>query len=241
MLPIITQRDASVNTQRVRQISRCVKNGGMSFAANLKRLRDAAGLTQEGLALRLGYKNQSRIGNYESTKNPRLPSLLELPAIAEVIGCSVAALFSEDDGDPDWANIRALAQAIGLGNGKEAAEYAEMRKLKFRADSLRRKGLRADDLQIVYGAGDSMLPRIRSGDAIMYDTSDVNPKHKALFVIQRGDEYSAKQCKVLDDRVYFEALNPDGDHVWKDAQRMDSKRHPIVILGRVRWIGSWED
>lgn len=214
----------------------------MDFKRNLKRLREAAKLTQEELALRAGYKSQSRIGNYESAKSTREPALEELPKLAEAIGCSISDFFGEHSvRETDWTNIRAYPQAVGLGNGREAAEYAEAHKLKFRADSLRRKGLNPDALCVVYGKGDSMLPRIHDGDAILYDESDTKPRHKTIFVIRRGHEYSAKVCRILDDRVYFEALNPDGDHVWKEMQRMDSKRDPIEILGRVRWIGSWED
>ena len=32
-----------------------------------------------------------------------------------------------------------------------------------------------------------------------------------------------------------------GDHGWTKPRRMDDKRHPIEVIGRVRWIGSWED
>jgi hypothetical protein len=41
--------------------------------------------------------------------------------------------------------------------------------------------------------------------------------------------------------VYFEALNPDGDHAWKKPKKFGDRKNPIRILGRVRWIGSWED
>jgi len=49
-----------------------------------------------------------------------------------------------------------------------------------------------------------------------------------------------KRCDIIDRIVYFRSDNPDGDHQWKKPRRMEDPAHPIDILGRVRWIGSWE-
>lgn len=141
----------------------------------------------------------------------------------------------------DWTDITGYAQAVGLGKGAEAQEYAETHKLKFRADSLARKRLRPDKLAVMYGDGDSMEPRIRPGDAILFDTSDTRPRDGALFVVQLGREIYVKRCEIIDETVYFRADNPNGDHQWRKPKRLDSDRLPIQILGRVRWVGSWEE
>jgi phage repressor protein C with HTH and peptisase S24 domain len=149
-----------------------------------------------------------------------------------------------DPDDGEWSNIKGYAQAVGLGTGREAMEYAETHNLKFRADSLARKRLRPDHLAVLYGKGDSMLPRIREGDAILFDTNDTNPSDGELFVIALDGsgniEYNVKRCEIVDDMVFFRADNPSGDHHWRGAKAMHNKRHPITIVGRVRWIGSWE-
>ena len=97
---------------------------------------------------------------------------------------------------------------------------------------------------MIYGDGDSMLPRIRTGDAILFDTSDTRPVDEALFVVQvpgvaRG-AYSVKRCRHFGDDVYFDSLNPEGDHNWRKPRKMADPKRPITIIGRVRWIGSWE-
>lgn len=111
--------------------------------------------------------------------------------------------------------------------------------------SLRRKGLSPNTLSVVFGRGDSMLPRIRDGDAILFDTSDKAPRDGRIYVVQidgpHGPEYSAKRCVEILGRIAFEAINPDGDHQWSKPRAMDDPKRPIQILGRVRWIGSWED
>jgi phage repressor protein C with HTH and peptisase S24 domain len=148
--------------------------------------------------------------------------------------------------DPEWSNVRGYSQAAGLGAaGAEAEEYAESHKLKFKASSLQRKRLQPDNLAIFYGKGDSMLPRIHDGDAIMFDTADIKPRDGTLYVIQvhgaANPEYQVKRALLLDDDVFFVADNPAGDHSWVKPRRMDAKRGRIAVIGRVRWIGSWED
>lgn len=148
--------------------------------------------------------------------------------------------------EPDYEDITGFAQAVGLGAESEIAEYEETHKLKFRADSLARKKLRAPQLNVVYGKGDSMLPRIRSGDAILFDAGDKTPRDGKIYVVcypsrTGGVACSAKQCMELDGTFYFQSLNNDGDHDWKKPRRMDDEKRPIEIMGRVRWIGSWED
>lgn len=154
-------------------------------------------------------------------------------------------LLDKDAHAEDWADVAGYAQAVGLGEGKDAQEYAETHKLKFRADSLQRKRLRPHALAVVYGRGDSMLPRIRSGDAILFDTSDTKPRDGALFVVHadgaKGPEYSAKRCQEIGGMWFFDSLNPDGDHTWRKPRMMDDPKRPITIVGRIRWIGSWED
>ncbi|MDC7805556.1 S24 family peptidase [Luteimonas sp BLCC-B24] len=151
------------------------------------------------------------------------------------------AVEVEDDGH---VGILGFAQAAGLSDGEEALEYAETHRLKFRAESLARKRLAPRDLAVMYGKGDSMEPRIHDGDAILFDRADIRPRDGHLYVILvpgvGAESYSVKRCEVIDDLVFFRADNPRGDHGWRKPRRVDDVKHPIKIIGRVRWIGSWE-
>ncbi|HHA2661887.1 XRE family transcriptional regulator [Stenotrophomonas maltophilia] len=213
--------------------------------------REARGIGRAELAKMtgIGYSTLSELergGMQTSTK---------LHVIADALGVSVrwletgkgpkAAGAAAGSDDSDWADISGYAQAIGLGGGPEAQEYAETHKLKFRAESLARKRLRPNALAVMYGKGDSMEPRIHSGDAILFDTSDTNPRDGQMYVIMvdgggAAKEYHVKRCEVIDDLVFFKADNPRGDHNWRKPKRLDNPRHPIQVVGRVRWIGSWE-
>lgn len=143
--------------------------------------------------------------------------------------------------DTEWRDITAYSQAVGLGAGTEAQEYAETHALKFKANSLRRKGLLNRRLSVYYGKGDSMEPRIKEGDAILFDEDDIAPVHGGIFIVEWRGEIYAKRIQMVDDLVLVACDNPRGDHHWSRPKRLDNLRDPITILGRVRWIGSWEE
>lgn len=207
--------------------------------------------TQESAGAQMGLGNQSLVSQYLKGDIPL--NFKALMAFSRFLGVepteirddlSEQRLVGGGNDSAGWDDVLGYAQGAGLGDGVEAAEYAETHSLKFKADSLRRKNLNPRNLAVIYGQGESMLPRIRSGDAIMFDTSDTTPRDEELFVIQaqgvaRG-EYSVKRCRHFGDEVYFDSLNPEGDHNWRKPRSMNDPKRPITIIGRVRWIGSWE-
>jgi phage repressor protein C with HTH and peptisase S24 domain len=210
--------------------------------------RTAQGIERGELAARIkmGYSTLAEI------ERGGMKSSTKLHTIAAALGVSPGWLETGKGpkepaaNEPDWADVPFFVQAAGLGNGAEAEEYAETHKLKFKASSMRRKGLHPGKLAVFYGRGDSMLPRIKSGDAILFDTSDTKIRDGVVYMILvpslgAKDEYQVKRAMVLDDAVYFVADNPEGDHNWKKPRRADSRKDPVHVVGRVRWIGSWED
>lgn len=222
-----------------------------TLGERLKSERVAHGLTLEQAGAIGGTSKQSTSQIEKGVT--QVPGALALEAWSRYYGINLRWLTTgkgpkhpdEATVDSDWSDITGYAQAVGLGSGAEAQEYAETHKLKFRAASLSRKGLQASKLHVMYGDGDSMLPRIKPGDAILFDQSDTDPRDGAMFVIQvhgaANSEYQVKRAMILDGSVYFAADNPAGDHAWKKPKRGDAKRGQIEIIGRVRWIGSWED
>lgn len=223
-------------------------------AARLRRLWDARakdlGLTQWKMSEVMDI-TQGAVSQYINGHIPL--NFMAVMAFSRELRCDPLEIRSDlpeqrymlPQKDMDWDDVLGYAQAVGLGTGAEATEYAETHKLKFKASSLSRKRLNPHNLAVFYGKGDSMLPRIHPGDAVLFDTSDKNPRDGVLYVIQApslaNHEYQVKRALVLDDIVYFAADNPSGDHGWVKPRRMDAKRDQIQVIGRVRWIGSWED
>lgn len=203
------------------------------------------GKRQEDAAQAAGVTKQA-ISNIERgvTKDA---SAATLEPIARSYGLSLQWVLSgkgpkyagESASDADWPDVLGYRQAASLGPGAVPDEYAETHKLKFRADSLRKKHLRPDRLGVVYGKGDSMLPRIRSGDAILFDMADTEPKDGALYVISYKGDLLAKRLSLLGGRWFIESLNQNARD-YRKPQPIDEFEH-FKIHGRVRWIGSWED
>lgn len=223
----------------------------MEFSARVIAAREHAGLTQDALAKAVGVSQQA-IQKLESGK---AGASRKSTQIAVVCGVRPEWLADESgpmlappappaaaDDDP-WADVTGYAQAAGLGTGPEAAEWAETHKLKFRSDSLAKKRLNPRNLAVMYGAGDSMEPTLREGDAILFDTADTTPKHRGIYVLlvpgAGGEEYCVKRALVSKAGVAFAADNPDGDHDWKEPRPLDNRAFPIKVVGRVRWTGGW--
>lgn len=141
--------------------------------------------------------------------------------------------------DSEWVDITASSQGAALGDGAALDEYAETHKLKFRAASLARKRLRATRLQVFYGRGESMEPRIRDGDALLVNTEETAPVHGAIFMVRWEGHYYAKRLKRL-GRHWFLCSDNGADPKWQDPVMVED-HHDFEILGRVRWVGSWED
>lgn len=213
----------------------------------LKKLRTDRGHTQQYVAALAGVTKQAiskieRIGLVDASGSTLEP-------IARHYGVNVRWLITgegprdrlEDEIalDAGWSDIVGVRQAAALGDGAVPDEYAETHKLKFRADSLRRKKLRAEKLAVIYGKGDSMYPTIKDGDAILIDTSDTTPRDGKLYVITYNGDLLAKRLIELGGRWFINSDNVS-DPKWHKPQPLDETKG-IEIHGRVRWIGSWED
>lgn len=215
----------------------------MTVGDRIKLARMTRGISRPNLAslTKIPYSTLAGIENNDQA------ATTQLPQIAEALGVSLrwlqlgkGSMEPSAEGDPEWTDITGYRQHVGAGAGTEVQEYAETHALKFRANSLRRKGLLNRRLAVYYANGDSMEPRIHTGDALLFDQDDTKPVHNGIFIVRwRGEEY-VKRIKMADDIVLVESDNPRGDHSWGRPKRLDSAE-PVTIVGRVRWIGSWED
>lgn len=205
-------------------------------------MREAKGISRADLAKAAGLA-YSTLSDLEGGK---ARSTTVLHHIAARLGTRVEYLEtgkgSPERGaspDEDWAEITGVSQAVALGEGSEPDEYAETHKLKFRAESLRRKRLQPDKLAVVYGRGDSMEPTIKQGDAILFDTADTSPDDGKIFVVQYDGMLLAKRLIDLDGKWFIDSDNKS-DPKWRRPKAVDATRG-FQIFGKVRWIGSWQD
>lgn len=216
-----------------------------TLADRFKEIRLERRATQEGLA-ELAKVSKQAISKIERGETLE-PALSTMEPIARQLGVTTRWLtegrlpkYAADiASDAGWADIMGVSQAAALGDGSVVDDYAETHKLKFRAESLRRKKLRAENLAVLYGKGDSMSPTIDDGDAILFDQSDTTPKDGCIYVISYDGHLMAKRLIKLGGMWFIDSDNKAHPQ-WKRPIPVDETRD-FVIHGRVKWLAGWVD
>ncbi|PJJ99965.1 cI repressor protein [Lysobacteraceae bacterium NML75-0749] len=187
----------------------------------------------------VGYPTLAGIENDAQKSSTQLPDLAQ--ALQVNIGWLHTGKGTRDYvPDPDqWAEVTRWKQPLAAGDGSIPEDYAETGGLKFKRTSLQRKGLRPDKLAVLYASGDSMSPRIQDGDALLLDLSDTQPADDHIYALQYDGQLYVKRLRRFGQQWFLVSDNHQ-DPKWRDPQPVDT-RHDFQIIGRVRWIGSWED
>lgn len=207
----------------------------------IRKLREARGIGAKDLASRvkLAYSTLKDLENNHSAGTTKLPAIIrELRTNARYLETGRGDRDAVETEEPGWTSVTATTQGLALGDGASVEEYAESHKLKFRESSLARKGLRPDKLAVFYGRGDSMEPRIHDGDAILVNTAETKPAHDAIFMVRWEGHFFAKRLKKL-GKQWFLCSDNGSDPKWREPRAIEDD-HDFEIIGRVRWIGSWE-
>jgi transcriptional regulator with XRE-family HTH domain len=241
-MPLVNHSLPALSTTADRIVARIRRMA--SIGDRLRDERLAQGKTQQQLADLAGVSKQG-VSAIELGKTKKSEADTLAP-IAKGLGLSLDWLrtgrgpkYHTESSDDDWAGIRASTQGLALGDGVDLDEFAETHKLKFRANGLRRKGLYPDKLEVYYGSGYSMEPRIHDGDALLINTQEREPVHDAIFMVCWQGAYYAKRLKRF-GRQWFLCSDNTSDPKWSDPVAVED-HHDFNIVGRVRWIGSWED
>lgn len=203
----------------------------------IKAAIEASGHTHAYIADQVGVTEQAITGWLKTGRIDKR----RLPKLAQVTGTPLQTFMPDAPGPSDdgWSDVRGVRQLAALGDGSFPDEFAETHKLRFRASSLRRKGLREPNLVVFYGDGESMEPRIRAGDALLFDTSDKRPVDGQIYLLSSPDTgLTVKRLADYGGRWFAEADNKATKN-WTKPVPLDG-RHPFTIEGRLRWIGSWE-
>lgn len=206
------------------------------------------GLTQQRAGDLMGGITQGAVGHYLHARAPLgLQAVLQFASMLQVdprdIRDDLGAMPEAIDAVMNAARVGdsvAMYDALAsAGEGHPASEFTRIGDLTFRIGSLERKGIDPKRAGIFFVTGRSMEPRLYDGDAILFDRRETEATVDGkMFVIQwGGDRYVKRVFRELDGRLRIVSDNKAPEfqdrfvHVGDDG---------FQILGRVRWIGSWE-
>ena len=136
-----------------------------------------------------------------------------------------------------WVN-KINGARLSAGSGEVIYDVEEQQNSHgFRADYMQRRGLKAQRCKLWTVKGDSMEPRYSSGDVVLIDMSDREPRHGKVFAIVGDNELRIKQLIKDVAGWSMRSLNPDKVRYPDEPITSDG----VAIIGRVRWRGGDED
>lgn len=197
---------------------------------NVRRVREARGLSQAALARRAGV-SQPTIADLESGHNE---TTKKLPSIASALGVSPAELDPQLAQTPAKIGDKAVGDAIeeiqaraGAGPGGLTSPTMDHNGIVISQEAVRdywllpervmRETIRARpaDIKIFEVVGDSMEPRLSEGDRVFVNTQDTFPHPEGIFALFDGDGIVIKRVQIVrgadPQRVKIYSVNPQYD------------------------------
>lgn len=105
-----------------------------------------------------------------------------------------------------YGSFRLQAGVVGFAVDMQDEDNAP---LFFRADWLKKEGLKADNLTARKISGDSMSPGLQDGDTVLIDTSRIEPKDGKVFAVNYEGELVIKRMIRDAGQWWLASDNPD--------------------------------
>ncbi len=217
------------------------------------RHKEATGMTQEGLALECGWKQQSAASQYLNGSIPlnfdalfKLSAVLKVPP-AEIFPELAKSLPAEElspaPSDKYEFASRVHGAVLSAGGGNVTWEHEEVDgSHAFTKTWLQRKRLKINQCRILSIEGDSMLPELRGGFVVLIDMSDTAPiQNGKVYALSVEGELRIKRLfRQVDGSLLLRSDNPDKTHYPDEIVRPEHLDR-VLIIGRKRWHAGDDD
>lgn len=215
----------------------------MNIGSLIRNARKDKKLNLEQLALIVGTDsgNLSRLERGLQGASQEL-----LTKILEALGLSIteARMASGEGGfskigqspaDDDYALIKQYSVSGDCGDGYHNDHVEVSEGLVFKRSWLTRIGAKPENLAVIYAAGDSMEPYIFDGDVVLFDTTDLEPAHRKVYVMRRPDDSMSikRLAQEMSGAWLITSDNPAYERERVDANSV----HELPFIGRVIWRG----
>lgn len=145
---------------------------------------------------------------------------------------------AEDPPEEALTEIPVYDARAAAGFGADNAEARKVGTLFFRPRSLERKLISSSSAHVFSVSGDSMVPRLYHGDSVLFDTSDTEVRNGKIYVLRIGDDTLVKRLFQQSDGFVRVTSDNRADPQYAD---FSVRQDEIEVIGRVRWVGSWEE
>jgi phage repressor protein C with HTH and peptisase S24 domain/DNA-binding phage protein len=172
------------------------------------------------------------------------PQFTTMQRVVESLGISMDYVLTgigDESGDwesalpqlsRDQTRIPIYDVTVSAGDGREVLREEPVSWATFPTHYVKSLG-EADTLQIVTVEGDSMEPDLRSGDQVMFDAAQAQPRD-GLFVIRLDAQLHVKRLRILSGgKVELMSSNPAYGPIVVDLSTDD-----FEIKGRIKWKGN---
>ena len=137
--------------------------------------------------------------------------------------------------EDDYAFIPGYSIQVSAGLGITTDDESVTRRLAFRRNWLKFRGLNEKELVVVFAKGDSMEPTISDNNTIMVDTSDAVPQDGRMYVIRVDGHLLVKRTQIVPGQG-VQLLSDNKDYPPMLVKMIEGDES-IQFIGRVVWIG----
>ena len=203
----------------------------------IRKLRKELGLTQEELAVRVGYTDRSTIAKIEAGKVD-LPQT-KIALFAKALGVSPAALMGitvpPQPGKPMPATAGAalisfpVIAAVKAGYDGQAREEYTGSLESIPAEDLR--GRSPEDFMVLRVNGNSMYPLLLDGDRILVERTASVDSGSLAVVLYNGEDATVKRVRYVYGEDWLELIPQNPEYQTKRIEGPDLEE--CRVLGRV--------
>lgn len=229
----------------------------MSLAKQIKAARLAKGMTQKELAVLMGvgqgvvsaWEKEDEPGNSKSTHNPRAEKHQKLWQVLGISSEGEGLSFNEmpegwedysvktkNVADDDSSNIVTVPEydiRLSAGGGYIVDDETTKDTWVFNRTYIEELRLSSADLIVAEVEGDSMEPKLFTGDRVMVNQSDKNVNRPGIFAIWDTSALVVKRIEKIPntDPVMLRLISDNQNHSKYDVPAENTR-----IIGRIVWF-----
>ena len=206
----------------------------MTLGKRIKDLRIKAGLTQEQLAIKIGYSTKTSISKIENDVLDINQSTIV--ALARALNTTPSIIMGWEEKEAikplditslEGLRIVPLYESVSAGFGTTAQDYI----IDYVPTVIRNDDIAARSIAIKV-SGDSMYPKIEDGDIIIVQKQDTVDNGQIAVVLIDSEDALVKKIRISKDGVELISINPE----YKPRKFEKEEMNRLKILGLVKQV-----